>query len=183
MSDARASRILVLYNLTLIEWELIDAYQSHVCFICGRPNKSGKRLSTDHSHITGLIRGLLCQSCNRIFGKIEDPRFWRDETVARLRRLIEYIEHPPATIALGREVYTYAGKFGTKAHKKYLETLRKAKKIVTQIPGSYSQSTRGERERTPGSASPTRRNPKRQAAATNQVSRVQAHRRRSRSVS
>lgn len=181
MKDPRASRLSVLYNLTPIEWEIIAAYQNHVCFVCGQPNKSGKRLSTDHSHITGLIRGLLCQRCNRIFGKIEDPRFWRDETVARLLRLAEYIQHPPAVAALGREVYTYPGKFGTKAHKKYLEALRNANKITAQtVPLIEGISN----ERTPRSPSSTRRKQaKRQVPAINQMRGMQAHRRRSRPVS
>lgn len=121
--NSRASH-LKLYNLTITEWDIIDAFQNHVCAICKRPNKSGMRLSTDHSHITGIIRGLLCQRCNRILGKIEDPRFWRDGTIVLLRAAADYLEHFPAVLALGREIFTYPGKFGTKVHRKWLKKIR-----------------------------------------------------------
>jgi hypothetical protein len=115
---------LKLYNLTITEWDIIDAFQNHVCAVCKRPNKSGNRLSTDHSHITGIIRGLLCQRCNRVLGKIEDPRFWRENTIALLRAAADYLEHLPAILALGREVYTYPGKLGTDVHRQWLKKIR-----------------------------------------------------------
>lgn len=115
-------RILKLYfRLSEDQWNLIEAFQKKVCFICGKPNKSGNRLSTDHSHTTGLLRGLLCQRCNRILGKIEDPRFWRDNTIALLERLIVYLKQPPAVEALGEEIYTYPGRLGTDAHRKWMK--------------------------------------------------------------
>jgi Recombination endonuclease VII len=123
MKDARAYH-LKLYNLTITEWDIIDAFQNHVCAICHQPNKSGQRLSTDHSHLTGIIRGLLCQRCNRILGKIEDPRFWRENTIILLRAAADFLEHFPAVIALGREIFTYPGKFGTKAHRDWIRKNR-----------------------------------------------------------
>jgi hypothetical protein len=117
-------RHLKLYNLTITEWDLIDAFQNHVCAICKRPNKSGNRLSTDHSHITGIIRGLLCARCNRTLGKIEDPRFWRNNTIALLRAAADFLEHLPAVLALGREIYTYPGRLGTDAHRKWIKKTR-----------------------------------------------------------
>jgi Recombination endonuclease VII len=129
---ARASR-LRLYNLTITEWDIIDAFQNHVCAICKQPNKSGQRLSTDHSHFSGLIRGLLCQRCNRILGKIEQPRFWGSPDVkiviAFLRAAADFLEHPTAVQALGKEVFTFPGKFGTKRHRDWLKALRKSREI------------------------------------------------------
>lgn len=45
--------------------------QNKCCAICKKPEKSFKRrLSVDHNHRTGKIRGLLCYRCNRfIVGK------------------------------------------------------------------------------------------------------------------
>lgn len=46
--------------------ELLDG-QGGKCFICKRtPNetRNGRRLTVDHDHKTGRIRGLLCVSCN-----------------------------------------------------------------------------------------------------------------------
>jgi hypothetical protein len=126
---ARERILLLWFQLTVPEWDLIDAYQNHVCFICLKPNKSGKRLSTDHDHrkigpTAGLIRGLLCSTCNRILGKIEDPRFWRDDLIAKLERLILYLKNPPAVKALGRSVFIFPGKLGTDVHRVWLKKNR-----------------------------------------------------------
>ena len=47
----------------LAEYERLLAIQSHVCAICKKtPDKN--KLSVDHCHKTGKIRGLLCVKCN-----------------------------------------------------------------------------------------------------------------------
>ncbi len=38
--------------------------QNYVCDICKRPNKNKNKLSVDHDHVTGILRGLLCSECN-----------------------------------------------------------------------------------------------------------------------
>ncbi len=39
--------------------------QGGVCKICQKVCKTWNRLSVDHCHITGKVRGLLCAACNR----------------------------------------------------------------------------------------------------------------------
>ena len=48
--------------------------QNDLCKICGKPetNKNNKRLSVDHCHTSGIIRGLLCSRCNSALGLFQD---------------------------------------------------------------------------------------------------------------
>jgi len=47
--------------------------QDGCCAICGQPEKDLKRrLAIDHCHITGHIRGLLCNRCNCFLGFAKD---------------------------------------------------------------------------------------------------------------
>lgn len=57
--------------------------QSGVCAICGKPDK--RKLSIDHCHETGAIRGLLCRRCNLGLGCFGDD-------VEALKKAIEYLE-------------------------------------------------------------------------------------------
>ena len=120
----RARFLQVAFNITPAEWEVIFTYQQGVCFCCGRPSV-GKRLATDHSHDTGLLRGLLCAPCNALLGKIENAfkRYGLHKAnvsvIVSLTRLAAYLKSPPATQALGREVFGYPGKIGTIAYRKW----------------------------------------------------------------
>jgi hypothetical protein len=123
---ARELRLKKFFNLTSELWDVIAAYQNSLCFICQKPQKSGKRLATDHSHHTGLLRALLCSTCNRALGRME--RTWPKGTdvALMLTRMIEVLTDPPAVRALGREIYTFPGRFGTKRHKKWLREQTKS---------------------------------------------------------
>ena len=43
-------------------------YYGKTCAICKRQRK----LVVDHNHITGAVRGLLCQPCNVLVGYVEE---------------------------------------------------------------------------------------------------------------
>lgn len=69
-----------LYDFSLAEYEAMVEAQNGVCALCfaeevrsmyGEP----PRLVVDHNHITGLVRGLLCCSCNCKLAAIEDEQF------------------------------------------------------------------------------------------------------------
>ncbi len=122
------------YKLTVEQYDAIFAYQGGVCYACkcSEPVK-GRRLSVDHDHATGLVRGLLCSRCNPTLGKIENAykRYGLgkvlDLSVAMLlTRLAVYMQYQPATKALGILHFGYPGRTGTKAHR---ARLRKEKKI------------------------------------------------------
>jgi hypothetical protein len=58
-------------NISAQQLQELQAKQDNKCGICGKsPNTKG--LAVDHCHKTGLIRGLLCQSCNRGIGYLGD---------------------------------------------------------------------------------------------------------------
>jgi len=58
------------YNLTSVEYEKLLKGQNYVCAICS--GTCSKKLAVDHDHITGQIRGLLCNNCNRGIGHLQD---------------------------------------------------------------------------------------------------------------
>ena len=117
---ARARRLMDMFKLTLEQWEKVDEYQEHVCYICEKPQKSGNRLNTDHRHSDGLYRGNLCSFCNKIIGLID--RFW---TRRAIYRTLDYLRVAPASIALGYEHYGWPGRVTTKKHRKMLKRLKK----------------------------------------------------------
>jgi hypothetical protein len=48
--------------------------QSGRCDICGDSlSRDHPRMSVDHSHHSGRVRGLLCQRCNSLLGFLEKP--------------------------------------------------------------------------------------------------------------
>ena len=87
-------------------------HQNGACAGCQNP--PGKtRLSIDHDHRTGLIRGLLCWRCNAALQALRD-----DAQTAYM--LSVYLTDPPASHALGRTVYGLLGKaMPSKKRKKY----------------------------------------------------------------
>lgn len=131
---SRARRLERFFNLTAELWDIIAAYQNHVCFVCCKPQKSGKRLALDHSHQSGLLRALLCSTCNRALGRME--RTWPKGTDVglMLSRMIQVLNDPPAVKALGREIHTFAGRFGTKRHHRYLADQKKLNSLPLRKP-------------------------------------------------
>lgn len=80
------------YGITIQEYTGLLEAQGGVCAICRLPNTARnpntgkpKRLYVDHDHLTGAIRGLLCNQCNQAIGCFaEDPD--------RMVRAMEYLE-------------------------------------------------------------------------------------------
>jgi hypothetical protein len=61
------------YSLTLEEYNKLVSEQSGRCAICGnKTSKKGLRLTVDHNHKTGIVRGLLCYKCNMALGLLND---------------------------------------------------------------------------------------------------------------
>ena len=99
---ARKSFLWRLYRLTPEEWEQVNAYQNFVCAISGKPPVK-TRLAVDHDHKTGLFRGLLSMRVNRGMA-------YFDDSPTLLRAAADYLENPPAVLALGKKVFGLIGK-------------------------------------------------------------------------
>lgn len=65
---------LALYGLTEADYAAMLEAQGGVCAICRQGCSTGKLLAVDHDHETGIVRGLLCQRCNRMVGTYEASR-------------------------------------------------------------------------------------------------------------
>ncbi len=80
----RASNLKHSFGLTVDEYDRLLEVQGGLCAICGKKCSTGKRLSVDHDHDTGRVRGLLCMKCNLIIGHAND-------SVTLLRAVILYL--------------------------------------------------------------------------------------------
>jgi len=63
------------YNLTEKEYNYLFSLQEGNCKICKKhQSKFKKKLSVDHCHKTGTVRGLLCGNCNSALGLFKDDK-------------------------------------------------------------------------------------------------------------
>lgn len=76
-----------MYGITSTDYAALLDRQDNRCAICRRSAEEinmDRRLSVDHDHATGAVRGLLCHPCNSAIGLLqEDP--------AVLAAAIEYL--------------------------------------------------------------------------------------------
>jgi hypothetical protein len=82
------------YGITAEEYAKILDAQGGKCYLCQRATGARKRLSVDHDHKTGEVRGILCGPCNRdVLGHARD-------SIEFFERCIEYLTNPPARAVL-----------------------------------------------------------------------------------
>lgn len=58
-------------GITVDDYERMFADQHGVCAICEQPELT-RRLSVDHNHESGAVRGLLCHRCNVAIGLFKE---------------------------------------------------------------------------------------------------------------
>jgi hypothetical protein len=85
----RRAEMKYKYGLTPEEYVALCFAQNNRCAICRNPetakhNGQLKRLAVDHDHVTGRVRGLLCQACNVLLGNSR-------ENVLTLQAAIQYL--------------------------------------------------------------------------------------------
>jgi len=61
------------YGISIEEYNKLFTEQNGCCAICGRhQSEFNLKLAVDHDHISGKIRGLLCNTCNKGLGCFKD---------------------------------------------------------------------------------------------------------------
>lgn len=97
-SRTHSKHIEETYALSTEEYYEIIAAQGGKCAICQRATGARRKLSVDHCHSSGLVRGALCKPCNRnILGHARDE-------IAFFERCIEYLKNPPAQQVIGERI-------------------------------------------------------------------------------
>lgn len=72
-ANKRDYRLQWSYGITEAQYLDILEDQNYSCRICGvHEREVPKALSVDHNHVTGEVRGLLCDACNRGLGLFKD---------------------------------------------------------------------------------------------------------------
>ncbi len=75
------------YGIDIEQYKKVLENQNYLCAICGcsENDTKHKRMSVDHCHSSGKIRGLLCRKCNAMLGLVND-------NVDTLLKAIDYLE-------------------------------------------------------------------------------------------
>ena len=83
----RAAMLRKLYGLTVESYTALLEKQGGMCAICKKTSSGvdGRSFHVDHDHVTGAVRGLLCQTCNVGLGALHDD-------VNLLRAALAYLE-------------------------------------------------------------------------------------------
>jgi DNA-directed RNA polymerase subunit RPC12/RpoP len=100
---AWAARLGRVFGISREDYRGIVELQGGRCPICGKPvpdpdvPAGARRFPVDHNHKTGEVRGVPCEYCNR-----RRIGAWTDTEM--LRRLLAYLEDPPARRYFGSPV-------------------------------------------------------------------------------
>jgi hypothetical protein len=84
-AETRRVKLFSEYGLTIEQYDLMVIKQAGRCAICAGPPVHNKRLTVDHSHSNGTVRGLLCSECNSGLG------FFKDSIII-LERALKYLQ-------------------------------------------------------------------------------------------
>ena len=107
---ARDKHLRKKYGISAYDYENMLASQAYCCDLCVRHQSQFKqRLSVDHNHQTGVVRGLVCYRCNKfIIGRHD---------LKSAERLYQYMKR-----------HELPGKVGTAPISKYHQRKAKAKR-------------------------------------------------------
>lgn len=78
--------------MKICDFDAMLTKQEGLCAICRLPDPGrvgSERLTIDHDHVTGLVRGLLCHRCNTMLGMAKDDPATLEAAIAYLRKSTE----------------------------------------------------------------------------------------------
>lgn len=89
-SKRRNTYYIKQYGLSLEHIETVLTIQEYCCELCKSRldldnTRSGLGLAVDHCHTSGIVRGLICNNCNRALGMIK-------ENIQTLENMIKYLK-------------------------------------------------------------------------------------------
>lgn len=76
-----------VYGITIEDFEAMLENQNYCCAICDKEiNLYGNKTNVDHCHRTGIVRGLLCSSCNSLLALAKESEEILVSAINYLRR-------------------------------------------------------------------------------------------------
>lgn len=79
----RERHLLRKYGVSQVDYDAMFAEQNGNCAVCHKVQT--RSFDVDHNHHTGIVRGLLCTSCNRMIGHAGDSVERLEAAAAYLR--------------------------------------------------------------------------------------------------
>jgi recombination endonuclease VII len=123
---AKDARLRREFGITLAMFNAIWEFQGRCCYICRRSKgKKGQSLliATDHNHLTGEIRGLLCWQCNKAIAVLTNRD--HEAEFERGYQLYLYLFKSPVERVFGKKIFAAPGRVGTKSRAKLLKKRHK----------------------------------------------------------
>ena len=87
-----ATNLRKMYGITISDYDNMLKAQNNLCAICSLPEtsihprtKEIKKLSVDHNHNSGKVRGLLCTRCNCMIGYARESEILLNKAIEYLR--------------------------------------------------------------------------------------------------
>ena len=94
-NNHRDSHFRQAYGIGLADYNRMLAEQGRRCRLCGNFPEPGSVLVVDHCHVTGRVRGLLCDHCNYwVLGCVVQDSRGLEHALKRLEMLRNYIVAP-----------------------------------------------------------------------------------------
>jgi hypothetical protein len=83
---ARATKRAKLYGITGAEFQALLDSQDGRCAHCGTNDFGWKGPCVDHDHMTGKVRWIVCNTCNRAMGLLKENIFTMQRMIENLRK-------------------------------------------------------------------------------------------------